>query len=609
MEKGNRLVVVLAAVFAVSWLVTYGREDAGSVARQKARYYYSAAIVEQANGNDAEAYEYFKKSWQADSTYAEAASAYGMMRLGIPMEALQSDEELERSLGMLRRYVDKYPDDIYESQYYSFVASQLDHTEDAVEVLEKLYEMYPQRSILLVQLEEIYSTSGDIKKAIESIDRYERQEGMSPQMTTRKLSLMFAEGDTVGAIREAGRLIMSDPSNPSYRILKGNVFEIINQPDSAFKYYSAAEHLDPESGAAKLALSEYYREKGDSVAYDNKIYELLLTEDFDLEQKTDLLAQYLQTLLTDKHDTSRGDHLFAVLHNQYPHEPRLLDLAARYSAAKQDFKDAEEQISYAIDRDPTNNIYWGQLMTYQAADGRFEESLETYERAKAHITPDPALKQYYTSVALMSKHYDLAAAMYREMIDSVNPGLQPDSVLTLTDIRRDITLDELQLLSRLISSLGDVYHEAGDNRKAYRMYENAISIDDTNSMAYNNYAYFLCLDNGDLEKALKLSEKSLSGADAENPTYLDTYAWISYLSGNYEKAEEVQRHALKAMEKETYQSAELYDHLGDILMKTGKPDEAVDAWKKAVEIQQQDENTDNDEYRKTVEKIKEHETK
>ena len=160
------------------------------------------------------------------------------------------------------------------------------------------------------------------------------------------------------------------------------------------------------------------------------------------------------------------------------------------------------------------------------------------------------------------------------------------------------------LLSSLITSLGDVYNSAGEHERSYRMYENAITFDSSNSMACNNYAYFLSINGGDLEKALGLSEKAISGADADNPTYLDTYAWINYLMGNYEKAEEVQRKAMEQGENGGYLSAELYDHLGDILVKTGKKEEALEAWRKAVKMQEEAEETGEESYAATIAKIK-----
>ena len=416
------LVGAVAAASAIGVWADTGR-------RAKSRYYYSAGVQEAAQGNEASAYEYFRRAYEADPTYPEAASAYGTRRLYVGVDTLQSDAELGRSLAMMRQYVDAYPDDLYESLYYGFVAGQLEQLDEAVRVLDRAYLHHPESSDVLLQLSDAYAKSGEFGKAVEAMGRYEAQEGMSAPVTTRKISYMLVDKDTVGAVREVTRLVASNPRDASYRILKGNVFDIIQMPDSALAYYKTAETFDPESGAAKLALAGYYQQHGDSVEYDNKMYEVLLVEDLDLDQKTDLTAQYLQSLINDKHETKRGDYLFSVLRNQYPHEPRVLDLAARYSAAKGDFKDAEEQISYALDLDPTNSAFWAQLMMYQSAGDNPASALATFERASKHITPDDNLKFYYASVAQLVKEYDIAAGVYRRMIQDTDPSLPLDSCL------------------------------------------------------------------------------------------------------------------------------------------------------------------------------------
>lgn len=575
---------------------------AETAARKKARYFYTAGADRQAVGQEGAAYEYFKKAYMADPTYAEAASAYGSRRLYVAIDTMQSVTELNRSLDMMKQYIDAYPGDLYENIFYGYVAGQLHKPEESIRVLERTYALHPESANILLSLAETYSNTGSWRQAINALDRYEHQAGRSPQITTRKLSLMLVDKDTVGALREARLMTERDPSDVALTILRGNLYDAVAMPDSALVWYLKAEELDPESGPAKLALVAYYEENGDSIAYDKKMYEVLLTEDLDLEQKTDLVANYLQTLLRDNKDHKRGDYLFSVLQSQYPHEPRLIDLSARYNAAKGDFATARDQISYAIDRDPTNITYWGQLMTYEAADDHADLALETYERAKEHIIPDEQLRMYYVSVAQMAERYDSAANMIRSMIDEIQPGLPVDSVVSLSNLRKDITADQLDRLSELLVTLGDVYHLSGDSLGAYRTYENALILDDSNAMAKNNYAYFLATGGGDLDKALALSKSSLSGFDALNPTYLDTYAWICYLKGNYAEALEYQEKAL-GDEDNPVENAELYEHLGDIKAAIGDTEGALAAWRHAVELREKLMQTEAPEYQETLRKI------
>lgn len=574
-------------------------------ARKKARYYFSAGIEKQAESKEAEAYEYFKKAYQEDPTYVEGAAAYGGRRIYVYNDTLQSDRELDRSLEMVRGYIDRYPGDLFENLFYGYTADQLGHADESLRVLERTYSLHPESSTLLYHISEVYAGKGDWRKSIEALDRFEKQQGHSTALTTRKVSYMLVDGDTLGAIREMREITAANPKDVPFTILQGNLYDIVNLPDSALACFLKAESYDKESGMAKLALASHYLQRGDSAAYDTKMYEVMLTDDLDFDQKVELVAEYLQHLINDNLDRSRGDYLFSVLEGQYPHEPQVLDLAARYSAAKADLDAACEQISYAIDLDPSNVTYWGQLMTYQTSNARPEEALETYERAKAHIIPDRTLKLYYVQVAETAKRYDLGAEMLRSMIAEIQPDLAVDSLLTLKDLRKDITADQLDELSSLLTMLGDNYHLGGENGKAYRMYENALAFDDSNAVAKNNYAYFLCEDGGDLDKALELSRSSLTGFDATNPTYLDTYAWICFLKGNIGEALEYQQKAMDELEQEGgFISADVYTHYGDILAANGDWNRAVEAWKEGLLVREYNLEKGRPEYNELLEKIK-----
>lgn len=561
--------------------------NADTQSRRKAKYYYSAGIQSEALGSSEEAYEYFKKAYQSDPTYEEGAQAFGIRRLYNNIDTLQTIEELQRSLDMMKPYVDKYPADLYESLNYGYVAGQLDRTDDAVSVLERTYELRPESTQILLQLSDVYAQAYDLHNAIDAISSYENLEGMSAALTTRKLSYLLSDNDTVRAINEAHRLMQSDTTDASYKILAGNLFDILEKPDSAIYYYERAEQLDPESGEAKFALASFYRQQGDSVKYDNKIYEVLLSEDLDMTQKADLLAEYLESLLRGNHDSARGDYLFSVLRSQYPHEALVLDLSARYNAAKGNIDEAVEEISYAIDQNPTNAAYWGQLMTYQAAGDKPEEALETYKKAQSHIELDNNFKLGYASIALMLEKYDLAIDTFKGIIADLDPSLAADSLFSLNDVRRDISMRDLDLLSSMFSSLGDAYHESGKIDESYRAYENAITFNSSNLLAKNNYAYFLTIDGSDLDKAFLLSKEVIEKDTEKSPTYLDTYAWVCFKKGDYEEALKFQEQALEIASDTPAASAELYDHYGDILFALDRVSDALEAWQQAIRIHQE----------------------
>lgn len=169
--------------------------------------------------------------------------------------------------------------------------------------------------------------------------------------------------------------------------MKGAIYENISKPDSALVYYLKAEEMEPDAGRTKVMLANFYRGINDSVKFDEYTYGALLSEEFDLEQKLAILTDYVRTLLQNKSDYSRGDYLFDVLNSQYPYEPKVLDLAARYNYEKGDVEKAMELISRAIDMKPDEEDYYGSLMSYQIDRDRYKDALATYHRAEEYLTP------------------------------------------------------------------------------------------------------------------------------------------------------------------------------------------------------------------------------
>ncbi len=577
------LIAAMAAIASVA--ETVRPSEKLSQTRQKARYYYLEGLRRQMEDDEASAYEYYKRASIIDPTYAEALSAYGTQRLAAGSDTLQSRVETGRSLEMMRPFVDKYPDDYNEGLYYGYIASRIDSTKEAIRVFERIAEKRPETTSALIHLSEAYMSAGDIDNAIGALSRFETIEGFNPQITIKKVSYHLARRDTVGALSEVSALVASNPAEPAFLILKGNMFELTGNTDSILYYYSEAERINPDYGAAKLALANYYREKGDSVKYDEKTYEALLSEDFDISQKTGVLEEYLQSLLSDKQNTERGDHLFAVLRDQYPHEPQVLDLAARYSAAKGDFDDACEQISYAIDLAPSDEKYRGQLMTYQMAGDHPEKAMETYRNLEAHMTPSRNMKVLYASAAQLAEDYDTAIKAYRGIALDIAPALPLDTLLTAATIPASVQYEDLIRLSQVFTSIGDCYYSKKNLPEAFRAYDIALVLYPDNALALNNYAYFLSENNGDLDKAAEMSLKSLEGENANNPTYLDTYAWILHKKGDDSEARKYQEAAIEESVKEENEHAELYDHYGDILLANGDHEGAVTAYGKALQLE------------------------
>lgn len=567
----------------------------GETDRAKARHFFLKGAIKEAEGDEDQAYEFYRKAYRSDSTYPDGAFAYGSQRFFLDHDTFDTREEKLRSLAMSRPLVDLYPGDTYNSLSYGYMAIMADSANEAVRVYNNLEKVRPNESLTQLHKASAYGVMMQGDSAINAIRKYERLEGMSLESSLQKVRYHLLMSDTVGAIEDMNLLVEQSPSNTAYILAKGRVLQMLQMPDSALECFLLAEKIDPEDGNVKNDLAQAYAAKGDSVSFDRLTYEALMSDNLDLDVKLAILEKYLHSIFSGGSDTKRSDRLFAKLSEQYPHEPKILSLEARYSAAKKDYDAAIEQISYAIDQDPQNMEYFHSLLTYYLVNEQPEKAVQTYEKrlsnaADADSLSTPGTLMLYASAAEQAGQFDKAENIYEKLLQGISPALHLADSVNLNAIR-DLDYYSIYMASNFYEMAADMYYKINRVPEAFRSYENALALFPDNDLALNNYAYFM-VEKGDVkpgseefERAREMSRKSNDLAEEKNPTYLDTYAWILFLDKDFSQAEEVQKKAIEIAEKEGDNIAEFYSHYGDILFMNDKPQEALEQWTKALELE------------------------
>lgn len=580
------LVIAASALSLAAFCVSPKAEKTA----RKARHYYLQALRASAENKGAEAYEYFSKAYSLDPSNTDVSYDFGLLRIGLPYDSVAADSEIMRALSMMSPYVKTHPGDAVKAQFYAYNALLLDTVEEALATYKAISEARPEDADNLPMLADAYMRSGDAANAIATLGKYELMEGFSPEVTLRKAAYHISEGDTVGAVAEADALIATNPRMPDYHLLKGQLLTYLNRPDSAYSSFLEAEHLDPLDGSTQYALANYFKTKGDSTAYDARVYRALLAESFGLDSKLSILSDYLNSLSRDSLSVERGDTLFKVLNEQYPHEAPLLDFAARWQAYKGDFAAAAESMGYAIDLDPSNQDYWVSRLAYLVAADREAEAMKEYHRAVEQAGDNPDLSLMYASAAQQLDSIGVVREVFSRLISNIVPEFALEGRLTSKAPAKSLNYYDIYALSTYYESYGDAlqsYYKLHPEKKEVEeaicdAYENSLFLLSDNALTLNNYAFFLCEHGGDLEKAREMSERSITYG--ENSTNLDTYAWILFRLGQYKDAKTYQSAAIEKASEEGTESEELYSHYGDILFMNGEPEEAVSYWEKALEL-------------------------
>ncbi|MDE6740712.1 MAG: tetratricopeptide repeat protein [Muribaculaceae bacterium] len=590
MKKGyiRMVVAVVVAVMCGTVGMTAGKggKETSSGDRAKARYYYVEGSVALAEGRPAEAYELIKKAALTDPSYAEANYTYALMRMTLRNDTLSTPTEVGRSISLMKSYVDQYPKETEEAMNYSFLVARTGDLDEAIRVAERSDTLAGSLPSILLQLAQYYTAKQDYDKGISTLERYERIEGNDPDIALRKFSLMYMKGDTARIISESDRLVKENPLSTDYLLIRGNAMEALEMPDSALASYQRAEALDPDDGRVKLTLANYYLQMGDSAAYDQKSSEAILSENIMLEEKLDMMTRYMQNIISDTTaDSRRGARLFDGLLKQYPHEPQVLDLGAKYSATVGDYARARELMAYATDLEPENPDYWTRLAHFNFADDRYAEAVEICEKAMGKLPEVPrGLLLVYGTACSMSEQYEKARDAYQKLLEMELPDASlTDDAQTVLQKAAKLPYESLIRTAEIFQMVGDGSFKTGDIARSTKEYDVVLTLNPENVIALNNYAYYLAIGGGDLDKAEELSRKAVA-EQPENPTYLDTLAWILYLKGEYTEALEIQEKAMANITPEAEGTGEYWDHMGDIQYMNGQKDQAVESWKKALEV-------------------------
>lgn len=528
--------------------------------QRKSHYVFLEAMRKKAIGEFDSYYELLRYAYNLDT--ANTAIGYYLGYMSLVSED-NTAEKLETNLSLMRKHFDSVPEDQYESAMYGNVCNKLRRNDEALRVWSRLVGLFPSNVNFKYKLADTYAAKGNFKQAIAIYDSIEVNEGMSIPITLRKVNYHMAYNDTAGSIDEGLRLVKSAPANVDYNLFMGNMYLQFAEHDSAMLYFDKALEIDPNNGYAYLYKADYYKLTGDSVNYDKQIYNALINKNIEIDQKISVLTDYVRESLRDTIMASeRAENLFSVLIDQHPHESAIHDLYSQYLVTVKDYGGAAEQLGYVLDLEPANAENWKKLMLINLMDENYEEAFKAADKALEYNPDNIELYQYIAPAYYQIEEYDKAIATYAVAMEKADTA-------------------DSELMSSLASGLGDVYFMKKDTLKAFEQYEKALEYNPGNIMAMNNYAYFLAESGHDLDKAERLSGMSVK-YEPENPTYLDTYAWIYFKKGEYSLALTYMKAAIANSDGE--QSAELYEHYGDILFMNGFHEEALPNWEKALEL-------------------------
>lgn len=511
------------------------------------------SAVEKYNARDIDAAIAILKKVVAEDSANDAAWYY----LG-QCAVLKNDMEMAEQCYRMASETD--PSNFWYRYRLARLYSLTSRPELTISMYEKLLEDFPKKSDLYLDMVELYSAQRDFDKALETLDNIETVFGMTESVAVYRFNFLRMQGKQEEAYKSLEEY-NKEYSSPYVLVTLADYEMSMYNDSTALAYYNEALDLAPDYSPALLGKAETLRLTRKYDDYFTILDKFVTGSDSPAASKSDYLMAVVQR--TDpKFISSFMPRLDSVVNKAlevHPKDSMMLQTAAVYyystdrkDLAKKYFRDNlqawpesfsasanyVEFLMYAED--------WEELSKAgREAFGRFPAETAFLEMASVG---DYNLEQYDKVLDICLKVLETAPA---------------DSSKTL----------------RAWSTMGDIYHQLGDDKKAYKAYDKALKINPDYVYVLNNYAYYLSVEGKKLKKAYAMSKKTVE-AEPDNATYLDTFGWILYLQGKPLEAKPFFKHAMLYGGKD---SVVIMDHYAEVLYALKEYDLALVYWNLALQ--------------------------
>ena len=469
----------------------------------------------------------------------DAASMYELS------EQYYNAGRIEDAFNMIQKAAEIDPENKWYQMRLGMFYRNLEQYDDFAKLYEGLTAKYPDDLDMLSDLIDVYLITENYDKALKKMDLLEQQIGRNEIITEQRLSIYKRQGNNKKLVAELEKLVEENPENPRYYSMLAQVYVETGKDKEALKTYEKIKELNPNDPYINISLLEFYENNGDK---DKAFEELLATirnKNLDFNTKTNIYDYWIEKNQNSSQINEQARQCGEAFIETYPDNKLGYLILGSYYIMKEDAVKAKTLYQQSLKIDSTDFYSWQNLII---SESRLNENQAVRDHAIA------ALK-YYPMQPVFYWYAGVASAVLKNNEDAI----------TYLEKGRKYTTDKTQI-ANFDAFLGDIYHEVGDEEKAFDAYERTLRNDPNNVLVLNNYAYFLAVKNQDLDKALEMSTKAIA-AEPDNPTYLDTHAWVLYMKGEYKEAEKHMKKALKLLKEpdETYNQ-----HYNAILKKLGK---------------------------------------
>lgn len=454
--------------------------------------------------------------------------------------------------------------DTYQESVAATYIQQRDY-DSAIKAYENLYSHHRERTDVLDILARLYGAKKDYTRMLSTIERIEKIDGESDELTFMKMNVYEMRHDTKNAYRMLKALNDAHPNEPNYKVMLGNWLMNHSRRDDAFKCFQGALADDPQNAFALNSMYDYYRAGGDNAAADELREKILFSSQTESKTKVTMLQQAIKESEKSGGDSVVVLNLFDRTMAASPKDADISNMKAMYMKLKgMPVDSVNAAFEHTLTFEPDNNLARIKLIQDKWEKKKWDEVI-VLSTAGTQYNPEDMTFYYFLGLAYFQKDDDDHA------LDALKRGADEIDDHADSDMASDF-----------YGAMGDILFKKKQQEEAFEAYDKSLKWKEDNIVVLNNYAYYLSELRRDLKRAEQMSFKTVQ-AEPTNATYLDTYAWILFLQKRYDEA---RAYIDRALQNDTDTvngpSAVVIGHAGDIYCMCGDTDRAVELWQRAL---------------------------
>lgn len=532
--------------------------------RRKFNYYLLEAARLKEKGEMDGAFDMYSHCLEIDP--GSAVTQYELGKLYMYLGQAEKGEEL------LVAAMNAAPDNYWYKETLAGYYQRKGELAKGIDVIEEMVAQFPSRLEPLMALVDLYNRNKDYEKVIHTLDRLEKLDGKSEQVSMEKFRMYLAMDNNEKAFAEIENLAKEYPYEMRYLTMLGDVYMENGKEEEAYATFQQVLEKEPGYVPAMLSMASYYEKTGQDSLYRIQLDSLLLNQKVESNTKVNIMRQLIMRSERGDRDSTKIVGLFNSMLAQEQENADVAMLAAQYLLSKRMDEDAKPVLRQVLDIDPENKPARLQLLSFAISKEDLDEVIALCAPAVEYM-PEALEFYYYWGIAhYQKKQHDEALEVFKKGVRQVGPE------------------SDKSMASDFYSIMGDLYHLKKMNTEAYAAYDSALVYKPDNIGALNNYAYYLSVERKDLDKAEEMSYRTVK-AEPTNNTYLDTYAWILFEKGKYVEA---RIYIDQAMQNGGDSSSVVVEHCGDIYFHNGEPEKALEYWKQAEKLAAETKDDENE---------------